>query len=155
MMAVRMRLPYLLLLAAGLVAGVAGCPTVDLGPTPVSAPLCRPSLDEFKRDGGIWDVAINPTDTTKSCVAMNGCHSSTTGHSALSLIYKPRAQMTDTDWSTNLDQIAAFLNCATPMSSQFITKPEAGVESHNGGDLWTCDATCEPIMTVVQWIEDR
>jgi hypothetical protein len=136
-----------------LLATLAGCPTVDLGDTPVTPPLCRPSLDTFKMEGGIWDVAVDPPDMTKSCVANAGCHAQATGRSALRLISKPRDQMLDSDWSTNLDVIARFLNCPTPASSEFITKPEAGVDPHLGGDLWTCGGSaCEPIDTVEAWI---
>jgi hypothetical protein len=128
------------------------CPTVDLGDTPVTPPLCLPSLDDFMKDGGIWDVAIDPPDETKSCIANEGCHAQATGRSALRLIAKAHVDMTPSDWTTNLNVIARFLNCATPASSEFITKPEGGVDPHLGGDLWVCDSTCEPIDTVEAWI---
>jgi hypothetical protein len=135
---------------------LAGCPTVDLGDTPVQPPLCRPSLTEFSKPGGIWDVAIDPPDPSKSCVAMEGCHAQATGRSALRLIAKPRPEMTDADFAVDLDVVARFLDCATPSSSAFVTKPEAGTDPHLGGDLWTCDSTsCEPINTVEQWIAGR
>jgi len=131
-----------------LLLGLAACPTVDLGDTPVTPPLCRPSLEDFKKVGGIWDVAVDPPDQTKSCIANAGCHAQATGRSALRLINPPTAL----DWDTNLDEIAQFLDCASPSNSLFIQKPEAGVEPHLGGDLWTCDSTCEPIRTVERWI---
>jgi hypothetical protein len=145
----------LLLTSALLVVLLGACPTVDLGDTPVTPPLCRPKLDPFMAEGGIWDTAINPPDMTKSCIANDGCHAQATGRSALRLISKPRDQMLLSDWNTNLDVIARYLNCATPANSLLITKPEAGIETHNGGDLWFCDATCEPITTVEAWIGDR
>jgi hypothetical protein len=147
-----LRLSTLSLVAVG---ALAGCPTVDLGDTPVTPPLCRPSLDGFKKVGGIWDTAIDPPDASKSCVAREGCHAQATGRSALRLTAKPRDQMTDADWSQNLDVIARFLNCASPASSAFITKPEAGIDSHLGGDLWTCTGSCEPITTVEEWIAEH
>jgi hypothetical protein len=128
---------------------LAGCPTIDLGETPVTPPLCRPSLDTLKKPGGVWDVAVNPSDPQKSCVAMAGCHAQATGRSALRLIPMPQS---DADWAQNLDEIAQFLDCASPSESLFVTKPEAGVESHLGGDLWENCATCEPMATVVKWI---
>lgn len=106
-------------------------------------------------EGGIWDTAVNPPDTAKSCIANEGCHAQATGRSALRLISKPRDQMLDSDWSTNLDVIARYLNCATPANSQFITKPEEGIDDHLGGNLWVCDATCEPITTVEAWIANH
>ncbi len=128
-----------------------GC-TINLGETTPVPPECLPSLATFMAQGGIWDTAIDPPDQTKSCVAMTGCHAQATGRSALRLIYKPRDQFTADDWQANFDEVAQFLNCGTPEASEFITKPEAGVDPHLGGDLWVCDATCEPIRTVEAWI---
>ena len=126
---------------------LAGCPTVDLGDTPVAPPLCRPSVDELRDT--IWAAAVDPPgDPSKSCVAAAGCHAQATGRSALRLVAAPTAL----DWETNLDEIAQFLDCASPSNSLFIQKPEAGVEPHLGGDLWTCDTSCEPIRTVEKWI---
>ena len=127
-----------------------GCPTIDLGDTPVTPPLCRPSLEDLKKPGGVWDIAVNPPDSpAKSCVAQAGCHAQATGRSALRLIPTPT---TDAEWSQNLDEIAQFLDCASPAASLFVTKPEAGVESHLGGDLWENCSTCDPVKTVVAWI---
>jgi hypothetical protein len=134
-----------------IVMALGACPTVDLGDTPVTPPLCRPNLDAFKMEGGIWDTAVNPPDATKSCVANEGCHAQATGSSALRLITKPRDQMLDSDWSTNLDVIGRYLNCATPANSEFVAKPQGEI-GHLGGTIWVCDATCEPIMTVEAWI---
>jgi hypothetical protein len=130
-----------------------GCPTVDPGDTPVTPPLCRPSLEDFRAPGGIWDVAIDPPDASKSCVAMASCHAQDTGRSGLRLLYKPRDQLTDFEWSLNLDVVSRYLNCATPSNSRFITEPEAGIDPHVGGDLWTCSGSdCEPIATIEAWI---
>ena len=131
---------------------MAGCPTIDLGETPVQPPLCRPDLKKFRDPGGIWETAISPSDEAKSCVARGGCHAQATGRSALRLIVPPT---TDSDWSTNLDVVARFLNCSTPSDSPFITKPRAGVDAHLGGDLWQCDSACQPIRMVEEWIEAR
>jgi hypothetical protein len=129
---------------------LAGCPTIDVGDTPVEPPKCRPSTDTFQKAGGIWDVAIDPADQTKSCIAQNGCHSQATGRSALRLVTKPRAMLTAADWQTNYDVVTNFLNCSTPKESPFVTKPLAGVDPHLGGDLWT---GMEPANTVELWIE--
>jgi hypothetical protein len=132
---------------------VTACPTVDPGDTPVTPPLCRPSLEQFKAEGGIWDIAINPPDEAKSCVSRTGCHAQDTGRSGLRLLVKPRDQFTDFEWELNLETVARYLNCATPKDSFFITEPEAGRDSHLGGDLWTCDGSgCEPIATIEAWI---
>jgi hypothetical protein len=134
---------------------LAGCPTVDLGDTPVQPPLCRPNLQKFREPGGIWDTAVAPASEAASCVSRGGCHAQATGRSALRLIVRPRDQMTDSDWSTNLDVVARFLNCSTPSDSLFITKPLSGLDPHLGGDLWTCVGECEPVRTVEAWIEAR
>ena len=127
---------------------LAGCPDVDVGDPPVAPPLCRPSLAEFKST--IWETAIAPADENKSCVAKAGCHAIATGRSALRLNPMPAS---DADFATNLDTLARFMNCATPASSLLITKPEAGVEPHLGGDLW--ESSGEPIDTVEAWISGR
>lgn len=134
----------------------AACPTLDLGDTPVTPPPCRPSLEAFRREGGIWDTAIAPADENHSCIAKDGCHAQATGRSAFRLIAKLRIEMTDTDWTANLDVVARFLDCASPSSSPFITKPEVGTDPHLGGELWSCSgSSCEPIHTVESWIEAR
>ncbi|HKA88453.1 MAG TPA: hypothetical protein VKE22_12350 [Haliangiales bacterium] len=141
-----------LLLLIGLV-GLSACPTVDVGETPVAPPPCRPSFQKFMEPGGVWDLAINPPDQTKSCVAMNGCHTSDTGRSSLRLIPNP---MSDSDWQLNYEVVTRFLNCSQPEASPLITKPEAGPDPHVGGDLWTCNsASCEPEKTIIDWINAR
>lgn len=139
--------------AAVLALLLAACPTVDPGDNPVAPPLCRPDLETFKAEGGIWDTAINPPDETKSCVAMAGCHSQDTGRSGLRMLNKPRATFTDLEWRLNLDVVARYLNCSTPSDSVFITKPEGEIDPHLGGDLW-CRG-CEPIGTIEAWISGR
>lgn len=139
-----------------LLLALAGCPTVDLGDQPVAPPLCRPSLTTFREPGGIWDRAIATADPARSCVAMAGCHAQATGRSSLRLVFKPREQLSESEWALNLDAVARFLSCATPSESPFITKPEAGTDPHLGGDLWTCDgAGCEPIASIEAWIDAR
>lgn len=133
--------------------GLAGCPTVDTGEVPVTPGLCRPDKNEFRREGGIWDVAIAPADQTKSCLQAMGCHATQDGRSALRLRAADRASLTDADWDANYDVVTRYLNCSTPSASPFITKPEGGNDPHGGGDLWTCDGSaCEPIQTVERWI---
>lgn len=143
-----MRAPLLVLLLV-----LAGCPTVDVGDSPVTPGACRPDPGRFREPGGIWDVAIAPADSSKSCLGEAGCHAQATGRSALRLIAKARDQLTDGEWRQNYDVVTRFLNCSTPDASPFITKPRADVDPHGGGDLWVCTADeCEPIMTVETWI---
>jgi len=128
---------------------LAACPTVDLGDTPVTPPLCLPDPQTFTDT--IWPMAIDPPDKSKSCVSTSGCHAQDNGQSALRLIPNPSSMI---DFETNLNVVARYLNCATPSNSQFVEKPQA-MPSHLGGMVWTCDATCEPIMTVEAWIAAR
>ena len=137
---------------ATLLCLAAGCPVIDVGETPVTPPICRPSPTQFREPGGIWDTAIAVADIEKSCIGKTGCHTQATGRSALRLIDKPRDQLTDSEWMRNYEVVARFLNCSTPNASPFITKPESGVDPHLGGDLWECTGTCEPIRTVEAWI---
>ena len=139
-----------LLLGALLLA--AGCPTVDVGDNPSAPGACRPDPARFKETGGIWDLAIAPADTTKSCISQAGCHAQATGRSSLRLVAKARAELTDADWQQNYDVVTRFLNCATPEASPFLTKPRSDVDPHGGGDLWQCTGECEPITTVETWI---
>jgi hypothetical protein len=128
-----------------LVAGT-GCPTVDLGETPVTPQPCRPDPGRFKNE--VWPMAIAPADMTKSCVGQAGCHARETGRSALRLIAMPQS---DADYDSNYDIVTRFLNCSTPQSSQFITKPASGSDPHAGGDVWTAGEG--PALVVEQWIE--
>ena len=135
--------PRLLFLA--LVVLASGCPVVDQGDVPVPPPACRPNRTEF--DSVIWPMAIAPADQSKSCVAQDGCHSRETGRSALRLIVSPT---TPAELGMNYDVVSRFLNCNTPSSSSFITKPASGADPHSGGDLW--DPNGEPTLTVETWI---
>ena len=122
------------------------CPTVDQGEVPVPPEACRPDPVLFETE--VWPNAIaNAADPTKSCVAAAGCHARETGRSALRLIADP---MTPSDYQMNYDAVTRFLNCNTPESSPFITKPAAGGDPHAGGDLWTIGL--EPSATVERWI---
>lgn len=110
--------------------GLAACPTIDLGEDPSNPAVCRPDPQYFREV--IWPQYLAPADTSKSCVNATGCHSQSTGRSALRL---------DASMSPDLDrnyQIAIrFLNCGTPSASPLLTKPLAGQDSHGGGDVFT------------------
>src|SRR5262245_23328346 len=129
-----------------------GCPTVDQGDPPVTPDTCHPDFLAFQTAGGVWDSAITPADTTKSCIQEGGCHRQEDGRSALRLVAKDRASLTPSEWQQNYDIITRFLNCFTPEASPFVTKPKTGEDPHGGGDLWTCDGTAEPCTMVEQWI---
>ena len=106
-----------------------GCPTVDLGETPVSPGACRPDPAYFEEF--IWPEFIDVADNEKSCVSEGGCHQLENGRSAF------RVSLTEPiDFSANYNVATRFLNCGTPDSSSLLTKPLSGVDSHGGGDIF-------------------
>jgi hypothetical protein len=124
----------------------AACPTVDQGEVPVAPEACRPDFVTFQTE--VWPTAIANPDAMKSCIAEAGCHARENGRSALRLISDPQLE---SEFRMNYDTVTRFLNCSTPESSPFVTKPAAGGDPHAGGDLWTLGM--EPADTVVRWIE--
>jgi len=135
-----------LLLSVALAAWVAAaCPTIDQGDPPVPPEACRPDFQKFKDQ--VWPEAIAVADVAKSCVAAAGCHARETGRSALRLIAMPAS---NADYQMNYDAVTRFLNCNTPESSSFVTKPTGGGDPHAGGDLWEFNVA--PETTVEAWI---
>lgn len=126
------------------VAG-AGCPTVDLGDTPVSPGSCRPD-PAYYRDV-IWPEFIAPGDASRSCVAAAGCHRIEDGRSALRLATDP------VDEARNYDNFTRFLNCGAPEASAALTKPLSGVDPHGGGDLFAPGS--DPETTFLAWFATR
>jgi hypothetical protein len=106
-----------------------GCPTVDLGDTPPDIGQCRPDRQYYI--DVIWPRYLAPPTAARSCVAATGCHQESTGRSALRL---STAEPVDHD--RNYQVVTRFLNCGTPLASELLTKPLAGVETHQGGDIF-------------------
>jgi len=129
----------LALALAGAIASailLSGCPTVDLGETPVSPGACRPDPAYF--EDVIWPEFIDTADDTKSCVSEGGCHQLENGRSAFRV-----SLTTPIDFSANYNVATRFLNCGTPSASTLLTKPLSGVDSHGGGDLLTPGSASE------------
>jgi len=120
----------------------AGCPTVDLGETPVSPGACRPDPAYFA--DVMWPEFFSPADQTVSCVGDSGCHRVEDGRSALRF-----ATSEPIDFDGNYDVVIRFLNCAAPEASAALTKPEGGVDPHGGGDLFQPGSG--PEATFLQW----
>ncbi len=116
---------------ACLVAGLllTGCPTVDLGDTPPDIGQCRPDRQYYI--DVIWPRYLAPAAAPRSCVAASGCHEAQSGRSALRL-----STALPIDHDGNYQIVTRFLNCSTPSASQLLTKPLAGIEAHQGGDLF-------------------
>jgi hypothetical protein len=113
----------------GLLAVMAGCPTVDLGDTPTDINLCNPpgGADYFRAE--IYPNFIRPTDAANGCTKAGGCHNEAGGNA---LNYKTQPQ----DDAFNFRQTQVFLNCGAPEMSPFLTKPLAGVDPHGGGNIY-------------------
>lgn len=122
---------------------LSGCPTVDLGDTPPDIGQCRPDRQYYI--DVIWPNYLAPTVAARSCVAANGCHDSVSGRSALRLSV---AQPVDHD--RNYQVVTRFLNCSTPLSSELLTKPLAGMEAHQGGDIFPA-LTDPSVMQFEAW----
>lgn len=118
-------------LAIGLsaLALLSGCPTVDLGDTPPDIGQCRPDRQYYI--DVIWPNYLAPSAAARSCVAASGCHDAQTGRSALRL-----SSAAPVDHERNYQVVTRFLNCSTPLSSELVTKPLAGIEAHQGGDIF-------------------
>lgn len=110
-------------------AALAGCPTVDLGDSPPDVGLCRPDRQYYI--DVIWPRFLAPAQAARSCVGAIGCHESQSGRSALRLSTNVPA-----DHDRNYQVVTRFLNCSTPLASELLTKPLAGVEAHQGGDIF-------------------
>ena len=123
--------------------GSAGCPTVDLGETPVSPGSCRPDPAYFRDT--LWPEFIDPPDTAQSCVGESGCHRVEDGRSALRFATDP------IDDNRNYDVMTRFLNCGAPEASTALTKPLSGVDSHGGGDLFAPGS--DPENVFLDWFE--
>jgi hypothetical protein len=129
------------LLVTTCAVGGAGCPTVDLGDTPVSPGSCRPD-PAYYRDV-IWPDFVSPPDDARSCVAASGCHRIEDGRSALRLTTDP------VDDNRNYDNFTRFLNCGAPEASPALTKPMSGADPHGGGDLF--NPGDDPESTFLEW----
>jgi hypothetical protein len=114
-------------MAACLVLGLSGCPTVDLGDTPPDIGACNPmkGIDYFTTD--IEPKFYKVQDTANGCARSSGCHDQAHG---LTLDRNPGSD------AVNYKVTQAYLNCGQPAASLLLTKPMAGVEGHGGGDLF-------------------
>jgi hypothetical protein len=126
--------------AALCVLALPGCPTVDLGDTPSDIGACNPSkgIDYFISD--IEPKYIKLQDPVNSCARTTMCHD---GANGLAL------SRTVGDDMLNYRVSQGYLNCGSPMASQMLTLPLAGVDGHGGGDLFQPGSPEE--MTFLAW----
>jgi hypothetical protein len=117
------------ILALGSLFGLAGCPTVDLGDSPSDIGLCNPPGGAQYFQDSIWPDFVRPTNMTNGCVKGGMCHSESGGN-ILSFKTSP------VDFAFNYRATQIYLNCGSPMASQLLTKPLAGVDPHGGLDIF-------------------
>lgn len=130
-----------LLLAFGLM----GCPSVDLGETPIAPGSCRPDPAYFQ--DVIWPEFVAPADPALSCIVESGCHDvSNNAKSSLQFLTE-----TPIDFQTNYDIMTGFLNCANPEASRAFTKPVSGVIPHGGEELF--EPGSPSAVTFLQWFD--
>ena len=107
-----------------------GCPTVDLGDHLAEPGSCRPDF-AYYRDV-LWPEYLVGSPAT-SCLTGSGCHGqSNDPRSALRL-----STTAPVDRQANYEVATRFLSCSMEETSALLTKPQAGVDAHGGGDLFT------------------
>ncbi|MDB4956440.1 MAG: hypothetical protein JWO36_4009 [Myxococcales bacterium] len=130
--------------AACCVLTLAGCPTVDLGDTPPDIGLCNPKrgIDYFQSD--VWPKYLAPTDMTKSCTRLSSCHGNGGTPSW--------STQTPINYPANYRIAQGYLNCGNPMASYLLTKPLAGQDGHQGGDIFP-DLNDPAVQTFLMWFQ--
>ena len=104
-----------------------GCPTVDLGDTPTEVGLCNPAGGLSYFQSQIWPNYVQRPVADQTC-ARSSCH--VAGGNALEF-------PNPIDFPTAYRRVQVYLNCGSPESSLFLTKPLTGVEPHGGGDIFS------------------
>lgn len=126
---------------------LAGCPTVDLGDTPPDIGACAPAGGEAYFDAMIWPNYLSvksPIDKTHTCLDRN-CHGN--GSFAGGMGFD-----TMNPTSANNYRIAqGEIECSVPTASRLLTKPLAGIEGHDGGDLF--NSTDPEYQTFLNWFK--
>jgi hypothetical protein len=127
-------------LAALCVLALPGCPTVDLGDTPSDIGACNPSggVEFFTSD--IEPKYLKIQDPVNGCARNSMCHD---GAHGLAL------SRTVGDDLINYRVSQGYLNCGSPVASEMLTRPMAGIDGHGGGDLFQPGSPEE--MTFLAW----
>jgi hypothetical protein len=117
-----------------------GCPTVDLGDDPPDVGLCNPTggLPYFQNE--IVPKYLKLSDKTTGCGRSSACHDRSHGL-AFDLLNPTSTQ--------NYRLTQNYLNCGSPMQSDLLTKPLAGIVGHGGGDLIQPGSTEEDVF--LEW----
>lgn len=129
--------------AAVLAVALAGCPTVDLGDTPQDIGRCNPRGGLAYFQDVIWPMYVRPTNMTNGC-AKGGCHVLGAGNL---LGYK----VDPVDFPGNYRATLIHLDCGTPETSPFLTKPLAGIEGHGGMDIF--QPTSPEVQLFLDWFK--
>jgi hypothetical protein len=125
-------------------SALCGCPTVDLGDTPPDIGLCNPTkgIDYFVST--IEPQYLKVTDKVNGCARSTQCHD---GNHGLTLKVSPTV-----DDTANYRVAQVYLNCGQPQASELLTKPLAGIDFHQGGDLF--QSTSDPaVVAFLGWFQ--
>lgn len=134
----------LVLASCFLLGGLTGCPTVDLGDTPEDIGLCNPRGGLPYFEAVIWPQFVRPDDMATGCTKAAGCHQFGGGN-LLGFRIDP------VDFPANYRAARVQLECDTPMSSRFLTKPLAGIDAHGGMDIFPQNAP--EVQLFLDWFE--
>lgn len=119
-----------------------GCPTVDLGDTPTEVGLCNPAGGVEYFQAQIWPSYVTRPNANQSCNKV-GCH--VAGGNGLDFPQQ-------VDYPAAYKRAQIYLNCGTPAASLFLTKPLAGIDPHEGGDIFP--ATSDPSVQIfLDWFK--
>jgi hypothetical protein len=129
---------------AGLLASLlaTGCPTVDLGDTPTEIGLCNPPGGVQYFQDQIWPNFVLRNDPSIACTRPGSCH--VAGGNGLDY-------PNPVDYPTAYRRSQFYLNCGTPMASQFLTRPMSGIDLHGGGDLF--GPNDPPVQVFLDWFK--
>lgn len=123
--------------------GLAGCPTVDLGDTPAEISGCNPMKGMAYFVSDIEPKFFKLSDAG-GCARNGACHDEAHG-----LTLDRSAPVDD---AANYRVTQLYLNCGSPMASQLLTKPLAGLDGHGGGDLFASQSD-PAVQTFLMWFQ--
>ena len=130
---------------AATLAGLAGCPTVNLGDTPEGIATCNPmgGLPYFQEQ--IWPNYLAPNNPATTCVR-SGCHDTTDSAGGMGF-----DTTTPIDYAGNYAIAQPKLDCEVPTSSLLLTKPLDEMSGHGGSQIFT---TSDPEYSIfLNWFQ--
>jgi hypothetical protein len=111
-----------------------GCPTVDLGDTPEDIGRCNPPGGLAYFQDVIWPSYVQASQP--ACTMTGACHLLGGGNLLGYKIDDLGTPNPRPDHPANFRATLIHLDCGTPMTSKFLTKPLGGIEGHGGMDIF-------------------